>query len=103
MKDKLLRYEELKKFQESVEEELEALAVEIIKEMERQGSKETPPLKDGKIILASRKKWSYSEFVGNLEEAFKKTKESEQAKGIATYEETTHIRYVPDTPKSKHK
>lgn len=78
-------------------EELDFLAVEIIKTMKDQNAKETPHLKTGKLILTERAKWTYSKAVDAAAENLKSLQSLEQADGTATKNGgTEYLKYVQD-------
>lgn len=97
LKDKLLRYEELKRFEQSIEEEIEELGKEILQAFDEQGSKKSPELKFGRILVASKKSWRYSAEIAVVESSLKELKSKEQALGLATESKTKYLKYQPNS------
>lgn len=81
--DKLLRYEQLKKFNSDLESELEVLGREITEEMIAQGADESPPLSSGKIILVKNKRWQYPATIDSHILALNLLKAAAEADGSA--------------------
>lgn len=93
MHDKLIRYEELKRFQKSINDELTELNKEILEEFQRTGAQKSKELEHGVIVLCTKKVWKYSNSVKELEGKVKELKDDEMARGIATYNNTEYLVY----------
>lgn len=94
-RDDLLRYEELKQYQKSITEELDALNVSILEAFQSKGIDESPRLNAGKIVLRKNKGWEYSGQVTTLEEHLAIVKATEKANGTATETEIAYLKYQP--------
>lgn len=86
MKEKLLRFEELKLAKKQLEAEENELKDEIRDYMVEKGFTETDDLEAGKIVVGVAKTWQYSDEV-------KKLQALEKQNGDASCKETVFIKY----------
>ena len=95
LKEHLTEYANLKIETAIKEERMAQLNLLISEEMKKQEVDEINLEEMGKFSLYMKRKWLYPAEVKSAEEAAKKLKAEAEAKGTATYEESSVLKFSP--------
>lgn len=93
--DPVLRYAEIKEQIALLNNELEFLQPEVLKQIKNLAGDELAPVETSKgvFVIARTKTWKYSQNYQVQAELLEELKKTEQATGVATFEEKEQLRF----------
>jgi len=95
MKEKYIKYAELKVAIKDLETQAKELNEEILADMMNREVMEVEIVESGKLVVKSRRNWIYTPQTTSIGDMLKEKKKAEEQTGEATYSEKFYVQFNP--------